>query len=381
MTVNDRLSDYLDPNQIEVYLMARGWEAQRRTPTFSTWTPPQSNADAPQLFLPLSRNPRDFEERLQEFVMTLATIQDEDRDALVTNLRYATADLVRIRLASPRVGPGELPIGDGAELFEGAREMMLAAACATVSTRPNFGPRMPRQALDYLDQVRLGQTERGSYVVTVISDVAPPEQQHLVPDDAGVIDVPFERHVTTKLVTALAAAHEATTSILAETSDYGIFDQAVEAGVSANLCAAIATMGAGQAAANLFVSLEWASSRPPVPGMPTRISFEPAALPILKDAVTHLRQLGPFHSELIEGFVSRLTRGNDDEIGTIVVDGEARGERRNVHVELPDEQYDMAVDAHRNRRPVRIRGTLFKRGRSWVLSEPGQLSFDDQPRA
>ena len=208
-----RLSSYLDPRQIEVYLMAHGWRSRRRTPMFSTWAAPEDATPA-QLFLPLSHVPQDFEERLQEFVSALARIQDEDRDALVTNLRYATADLVRVRLVGPRVGRGELPIGDGADLFEGAREMMLAAACATVSTRPNFGPRKPRQALDYLDQVRLGQTERGSYVVTVISDVAPPEQQHLVPDDAAVIDVPFERHVTTKLVGRFSAAHGAATSIL-----------------------------------------------------------------------------------------------------------------------------------------------------------------------
>lgn len=357
--------------------MARGWQSQKRTPMFSTWSPPPGAKDSSQLFLPLSPRPHDFEDRLQEFVTTLALLQNEDRDALITNLRYATADLVRIRLVSPRVGPGELPIGDGAELFEGAREMMLAAACATVNVRPNFGPRKPRQAVDYLDQVRLGQTERGSYVVTVISDVAPPEQQHLIPDDAAVIDVPFERHVTTKLVTALNAAHDAATSVLSDTEGYSVFDQAVEAGVTANLCAAIATMGAGRAAANLQVNLEWASSRPPVPGTPSRIAFEPAALPVLKDAVKHLRRLGPFDNELVEGFVSRLTRGNDDEIGTIVIEGEARGERRNVHVELPDEQYAVAVDAHRSRRPVHIRGTLFKRGRSWVLSDPGQLTFED----
>jgi hypothetical protein len=372
-----KLSTYLDPEQIEVYLMARGWQSRKRTAMYSTWAAPLDSPAAAQLFVPLSSKPRDFEDRLQELVTTLATIQHEDRDALVTNLRYATADLVRIRLVSPRVGPGELPIGDGAELFEGAREMMLAAACATINTRPSFGPTKPRQALDYLDQVRLGQTERGSYVVTVISDVAPPTQQHLVPDDAAVIDVPFERHVTTKLVRALSAASDAATAVLADESGYGAFDQAVEAGVSANLCAAIATMGAGRAAANLQVNLEWASSRPPVPGAPSRIAFEPAALPVLKDAVTHLRQLGPFDNELVEGFVSRLTRGNEDEIGTIVIDGEARGERRNVHVELPDEQYALAVDAHRNRRPVHIRGTLFKRGRSWVLSDPGQLACED----
>ena len=373
---DEKLSALLDPSQIEVYLLARGWESKRRTPMFSTWVAPDA-ASRGQLFLPLSSKPADYEDRLQEFVRELADIQGEHRDVLITNLRYATADLVRVRLVSPRVGPGELPIGDGAQLVEGAREMMLAAACASVSIRPNFGPRMPRQAIDYLDGVRLGQTERGSYVVTVISDVAPPEQHALLPDDAAHIDIPFERHVTTKLVTALAAAHDAANAVLgASSTGFSAFDEAVEAGVSANLCDAIATMGAERAAAHLEVSIAWASSRPPTVQAQPSIAFEPASLPVMKEAVSHLRSFGPFDDELIEGIVHRLTRGLDDVIGTIVIDGEARGERHKFHVELPDEQYDLAVEAHRTKRPVRIRGTLFKQGRSWVLSEPGQLTLE-----
>lgn len=373
---HENLGALVDPRQIEVYLMARGWEVRRRTAMFSTWASPVTGDDRRQLFLPLSRKPRDFEDRLREFVWTLAEFEREDRDVLVTNLRYATADLVRVRLVSPRVGRGELPIGDGAELFEGAKDLMLAAACATIDTRPNFGPRMPRQAMDYLDEVRLGQTERGSYVVTVISDVAAPEQHTLLPDDAAHLDIPFERRVTTRLVTALDAARDAAQTVLHGHSGYGAFDDAVEEGVSANLCDAIATMGAGNAATNLAVSIEWASSRPPTVESSPTVAFEPAALPVMREAVSHLRKLGPFENELVEGVVSRLTRGNDDEIGTIVVEGEARGASRNVHVELPDEQYDLAVDAHRNRRPVHLRGTLYKRGRSWVLSEPGKLSLE-----
>lgn len=373
---DDKLSALLDPSQIEVYLLARGWESKRRTTMFSTWAAPPDAPLRAQLFLPLSPKPADYEERLDDFVRDLAEIQGEHRDVLITNLRYAAADLVRVRLVSPRVGPGELPIGDGADLIEGAREMMLAAACASVDTRPNFGPRKPRQAIDYLDGVRLGQTERGSYVVTVISDVAPPEQHALLPDDAAHIDIPFERHVTTKLVTALSAAHDAAHAVLDSDDDYSAFDQAVEAGVSANLCDAIATMGAEHAAANVQVSVEWASSRPPTAQAPPTIAFEAASLPVMKEAVNHLRALGPFEDELVEGIVSHLIRGKQDEIGTIVIEGEARGEKRNVHVELPDEQYDVAVEAHRTKQPVRIRGTLFKQGRSWVLSDPGQLAFE-----
>lgn len=364
----------LDPEQIETYLLARGWEARRRTPRFSIWVSPSPTAG--QLFLPLSREPRDFENRLREFVWSLAAIEHEDPNALVTNLRYATADLVRVRLSSPRVGPGELPLEDGAELFEGTRDLMLAAACAAIDTRPSFGPRMPRQATDYLDHVRLGQTEPGSYVVTVISDVSAPAQQSLSLGDIA-IGVPFERQVTTRLISALSSARDAAHSILEEQSDYSAFDDAVEHGVSANLCQSVSTMGADRAAAEVQVSVEWASSSPPILDSPPVVAFAPEVLPVMREAVTHLRQLGPFDDEVVEGFVGRLTRGNEDEIGTIVIDGEARGSRRNVHVELPDAQYEMAVEAHRDRRPVRIRGTLYKRGKSWVLSEPGQLTFDD----
>jgi hypothetical protein len=374
---DDKLSTFLDPHDIETYLLARGWEDRRRTSMFSIWAAPKDRPVQTQLFVPLSAKPHDFESRLRELVSTLAEIEGEDRDVLITNLRYATADLVRIRLVSPRVGPGELPIGDGADLFEGAKDLMLAAACAAINVRPNFGPRMPRQATDYLDDVRLGQTERGSYVVTVISAVAAPEQRAILPDDAAHLDIPFERQVTTLLVTALGAARDAAHSVLHENGSLVAFDDAVESGVSANLCDAIATMGAGNVAANVQVSVEWASSRPSTVVGPPSVAFDPAALPVVREAVAHLRQLGPFEDELVEGFVSRLTRGNEDEIGTIVIEGETRGANRHVHVELPDDQYDLAVDAHRSRRPVRIHGTLYKRGRSWVLSEPGQLVFED----
>jgi hypothetical protein len=373
---SDTLSTFLDPARIETYLLARGWDARRRTSRFSVWAPPRGASRRQQLFLPLSREPHDYEARLREFVWNLADMEGEDRDVLITNLHYATADLVRIRLGSPRVGPGELPIGDGAELFAGARELMLASACAAIQIRPNFAGRLPQRALDYIDEVRLGQTEPGSYVVTVISDVAAPAQHALLPDDAAHLDIPFERQVTTQLVAALGAARDAAHSVLHESRGYGVFDDAVEAGVSANLCDAIATMGTRNAAADLLVKVSWASSRPPTTHAAPTVAFGAAAIPVMQDAVTHLRQLGPFENELVEGFVSRLIRGTEDEIGTIVIEGEARSAKRNVHVELPDDQYDMAVEAHRNRKPVRIRGTLYKRGRSWVLSDPGQLALE-----
>ncbi len=50
-------------------------------------------------------------------------------------------------------------------------------------------------------------------------------------------------------------------------------------------------------------------------------------------------------------------------------------EPRNVHVELPDDQYGLAIQAHDTRAVVRLHGTLERHGRTWVLKDPGQLTL------
>lgn len=379
MSIPEQLSQYLDPKSIEVYLMAHDWEVKTRNPLFSTWRRPDQDDSSAFLFVPLSPGPADYEDRLRELVRRLAAVEERNIDAVVTNLRYATADLIRIGLVSPRVGPGELPIEDGRNLFDGARDLMLWAACAAVQPRASFGPKVPAVARDYLEGVRLGQTEKGSYVVTVISDVAPPEQQALVPDEDVQLDTPFERKVTSRLMESLSATQSAAKLVVDKQADIGeTFEGIVDRGVSANLCAAIARMAEEQPGSRVEVRMNWAASRPLIATqLPLAVSFPPSTFPILSDAQGVLRQLGPFDEAVVEGYVIRLNRGRDEAaIGSIVIDGDARGERRNVHVELPDAQYHLAVKAHDDRYPVRIMGTLAKRGRYWVLSDPGQLRLE-----
>lgn len=379
MRAPESLAQYLDPKAIEVYLMAHNWEVKTRNQRFSTWHQADQADPSSFLFVPLSTTPADYEDRLRDLVLGLAAVERQDVDAVVTNLRYATADLIRIALVSPRVGPGELPIEDGRKLFDGARDLMLWAACAAVQTRATFGPRVPAVARDYLDGVRLGQTEKGSYIVTVISDVAPPEQQALLPDEGIQLDTPFERKVTSRLMESLSATQSAAKLVVEKQTDIAeTFEDVVERGVSANLCSAIAQMAEEQAGAQVEVRMNWAASRPPVgTKLPPVVTFPPSTLPVLSDAQEVLRQLGPFEDEVVEGYVIRLNRGKDEAaIGSIVIEGEARGERRNIHVELPDAQYHDAVRAHDERYPVRVLGTLAKRGKYWVLSDPGQLRLE-----
>ena len=55
--------------------------------------------------------------------------------------------------------------------------MVLAAACSLREPRPVYGARNDREANEFMRRVRLGQTEVGSFVVTILSPVVPPEVQ------------------------------------------------------------------------------------------------------------------------------------------------------------------------------------------------------------
>src|SRR4051812_12848880 len=79
-----------------------------------------------------------------------------------------------------------------------------------------------------------GQTEHGSFVVTLLAPVPPLLQPKLDPSWASPADEPMERLVTRRLMQALEASR--TAAEMALSGDAKAFEDAVNAGVSANLC-------------------------------------------------------------------------------------------------------------------------------------------------
>jgi hypothetical protein len=366
-----RLMELVEPASAELYLRAHGWSSERESEMFSVWR--RSDRRAAHLFVPRSREPDDYGRRLYDFVAKLSQIEERDPEVVATNLRYAASDLVRIRLRGPSVRAGEVPIDEGATLFEGTRKLMLAAACAAHDPKPFFGTRPPSEASNYINGVRFGQTESGSYVVTVISDLSTTGQQTLLPDYAPA---PFERRVTETLTDALVATKEAAQEVMESAEDLAVFDECVPRGVSANLCEAIAYIGSDEEPTTIEVTIDWSAAwtRTTEP-VPIDVAFNPGEIKVVQLAGSHLRQLGPYTGATVRGFVRHLDRGTADPVGTIVIDGVANSQRRSVYVDLAGEAYSRAIAAHEARQEVTLTGTLVKQGRHWVLLQPSDLEI------
>jgi hypothetical protein len=162
-----------------------------------------------------------------------------DELAIYKDLSGADRDVVRVRTADAD-DDGSVSLDTGVRLVTEAREMLLAAACAAQSPQPRYRAGANREAIEYMRRVRLGQTEQGSFVVTLLAPVPPLLQPQLDPAWAALDDEPWERRVTRRLISALEASRNAAERALS--GHPGAFERAVAQGVSANLCEAVANL-------------------------------------------------------------------------------------------------------------------------------------------
>jgi hypothetical protein len=356
------------PLELASYLRSSGWTQQTWVPDrFAVWTKSDGEGDGFEVLLPLSRY-KDFGTRIADLLRTLELAESRSQLEIIADLTNTNSDVVRITSQYPESAEGSIPIEHAVELVHKSRELMLAAACATVETRPYYPPRKFSQALAYLKRVRLGQTERGSFVVTVISPVPP-----ALSTEERQVEEPYERQVTKLLSIALVEIQRASEQAVASGS-MDAFRAAIEKGVSANLCDAVVGI-AGGADNNRQVSIRisWSRSRAVTNGGPSGVDLSPDAIPIIEEAGRILREISPTEDFELMGLVETLDRPAGEEVGTATVLGFVDEKPRRVRMQLGESDYHTAVEAHDRQLPASCVGDLIKEGRSFMLLHPRQF--------
>src|SRR6185295_3097822 len=166
-----------------------------------------------------------------------------------------------------------------------------------------------------LRKVRLGQTERGSYVFTLISPVSPALR------DATAIatEEPFERRVVETLAGALRATRQAALVSAIRGGDMEPFKNAITQGVSANLFEAISGLSEASGEQPLEVSFAWARSRALTANFPTRVRLTQDIIPSIREAARVFRATEPLPDFELVGSVVALRREEGAPSGTVTV--------------------------------------------------------------
>jgi hypothetical protein len=350
-------------SQLVGYLRSHGWTIYSERPAaFSVWHR-RDNEDA-EVTVPLAPRSRDHLPRIAEAIKEIARVESRSTKLVLDELLVSNYDVFRIRSVSSSSADGTIRIEDGVSLFDQARELLLSAACATVQPRAVFLTRKLKQATDYLETARLGQTSRGSFILTVLSPVTPQlgSADELFPTD------PFERRVMLTLARALASAVSAAQEVAnSDHVSFGAFETAVAKGVSANLCEAAANLFSSQDVASIDFSFAWAGTRPVLEDVPNQIAVSNEVAPILREAARTFREAAPLTSISLVGPVIKLERKQEHEGGVATIVTAIEDSLRKVTLSLSEEDYVRATEAHKQYRQIRVVGDVNRSGRSYSM--------------
>lgn len=364
----------LSPADVMAYLRARGWkEIERIGDRGSVWICHIPGRGEFEALVPLDVALPDYTLRMGDVVQVLSEVEGRHYEEVYRDLSAASADVIRIRVRQAGEVAGMIPLEAGVALVEKARDLLSAAACAAIQPRPAFHTRRPERVTEYLHKVHLGQTEVGSYVVTLISKVPPELSQRQARLPILPEDEPFERKVTATLAIALAEARAAAELAMVK-GTLDAFERAVQRGVSANLCQAIAEMVGQEQGADVAFRITWAASRPS--DLPGTVDFPGHLLPVIGEAGRLLRERTPDVGASVCGYVIKLERQPEAPLGLVTILDMSEDRVRQVKIELDRQHYNLAVEAHQSGRRVTCTGDLYREGRSFFLRNLVRFHLD-----
>ena len=362
----------LRPMSLIGYLRAKGW---RQYSTVSgknaVWIHTDPEAE---VVIPFRREAVDFLVHMRNLLSELEIVEERSQLDIIRDLLNSGFDVIRFAARSTNTSDGTICINDGVKLFNEAKNILLAAACSAVNPRSVFHARKPQQANDYIENARLGQTEHGSYVLTLLSPVAPQLQPYsetnLFPED------PFERRVVKTLSSGIQSAISAAeSSILSIDNTFSPFADAVQLGVSANLCESLVGFFEIQNSHEIEVSFGWAQNRPLPTNVHSRILISNDIIPTITEAARIFRQTDTLLDYPLRGPVIKLERQDGHSDGHVTIMTIVEDMMRKVTLQLPEDEYELATKAHQNYQSVQVRGNLSKVGRLYQLKSPTSFSI------
>jgi hypothetical protein len=343
---------------------------------FETYVLSGDGVEDVEIILPRDGNTPDYRSRMETAIGALSDLAERSPDEIIVDVRAVGFDVVRSRIPDELVRNETIHLLTAAEYIGGVKSLLAATATTEMEPTPYF-LRMKKEAIDYADGCQFGHTYRGSFGFTIESPVSPNSAPALFDIQQPP---PFERRVIQRLARGIGHIVEAV-----RRDDVGILTGDVSTGLNANAYEQFADLVDETARTGMTFSFSFSPEWPPEADLPVRADLQvgPRHVEITRDAARSLRTAPTTRAEILFGRIVRLqTEADPSDLITVAESREAviqwsaedLGDIQ-VRVLLTPADYLVAIEAHRTGRPVRIAGTLEKRGRRWVLSNPSGITI------
>jgi hypothetical protein len=356
----------IDLRQMADYLISMGWRLEEQISNKATiWDSPDGRHE---IWVPLRRDFRDFQRVLESSFLTLEEAEGRPLQSVLRDMALRWADVTRFRVNTGNFGTGSIPLPAGMKLLDAARDIISASVRWLTEKKAVYYTRPHERVSEFLRHLQMGQTEVGSFVLTVISPLAEPNAS-------------FSRQAISQVYAAVSAAKELAEKAIATNSIERTFSSAVDRGVNANLCEALTSLGALSPDGQVEVRFSWAVHEHLSKPQGEAVLVSEMNLRAIGDAAEYLRRLEPEVEVELSGLVGRTKeRGGSGDYRESELEMKALfdGRVQTVRLNVKGERRHRAFDATDRRLPIRVRGILDRSRIPLVLSDISRLDVVEE---
>ena len=352
---------------LRAYLNSRGWNNEgpwgERPAVIYT---KEHGGRSWEVLVPLRDTVADYAESMAESVAILAEVEERSQLDVFHDLSATGADVIRIRSANGRANE-QLSLRQSTSLLNDAYDMLASAARAVERPQAAYRGKMSSDVAEYLDNVRPLTGYPQGYALTLHSPVPAGIGQQDLGDD---FHAPFPRRATHKLAQALEYTSAALSEAVAGNT-LEPFKQAVDYGVSANLCDSVAELA--KKGRGIAIDLVWAGVRPSN-APDSHFPFSANSSDILAEAAKSFRRNEPSFDEQIVAQVVELERMPDEFDGRAVILSKRDERLIRIRVKFDQSVYDMVIQAFQEQKSIRLDGDIHPGGNRYELRNPRNVS-------
>lgn len=349
---------------IDRYLQLSGWLRNYDFANHNMMVYTNKNSHPKTLAIPAKEDFDDFYDILYNTINVLASIEKRSVNDVVKDIMTTFIDRLEFRVISEITEDGKIPIEYAAKCIEGVKDLILYSVCAEQSASP-ICYRATNYAKSLLNNFKLAQTEKGSFVLNVDIQVIDEAKEQMAFDEWD-IPAPFEHKVVERIGKAISQVDAIVNnqSQITETAK-----DAFETGITANMCDALLKMRPTFDGDKVSTTIRYASSLTQKTGQIEHIEMRTNHFLIIDELSKIYRDKITVQEVALIGIIRSLTKKNDTEgnLQTIKLYTTFEGTPHTVTVILSDAQYRMACDAHRDGLIVEVFGELDTSERYWTM--------------
>lgn len=371
--LSDAYLDGITPSKLSNYAQQTGWE-RIELDVENQDVEILRDHTGREIWLPLTKDVRDYETRIDESVGLLAESEGRDKKSVADEIVQPASDIIRFGVSSAFTGLGTIPLAEGIEFYRQAMKSLEASANEVLHPGQRYFQGSDKRVQQYINACRMGTSEEGSYIGKIISPIHIGADQGL--EDQGEEET-FPRKTTRRLMEAINVAVHHVNEGDVETL---LQPEGDRFRVSGNLCEAIAAMLDMGGQPSIRIELSHTKTAPRANIDVHTVEIARRHLNPLRRVARELKPLDKPTEAAFSGYVKSLngrenSQGEMEGLVRLRLDVDGLGEVT-ASIQLGPRDYETACIAHIQNRAVEVHGTLrLKDRKDKIHSFEGYTSF------